>query len=192
MKIGLILFFTLLTCFAQAENLHLSYPALQNIVSPVQVNFELQGDTLHAHFEVTASEINAKENLAPNEYPYQFDVVELFVSVEGMQSTHLPYYEFEVSPFNQELQVKIIDLKKPFQNGVQTGFQHSTQRTPTGWNADLFIPLENLGWNGDASQVIGNAYAILGKSPHRMYWSRSLPVQQKPNFHQPAFFQPFL
>ena len=172
------------------QNLHLVYPAKSLLRNPVDVTFTLDHNLLKAHFNVRTKQINAKDPLAANEYPYQHDVVELFVSVAGPQGDHMPYYEFEVSPKDQSFQVKILDLKKPFQDNVQMGLEHAAHRTPTGWSADLNIPLENLNWDGRASQIIGNAYAIQGTSPNRSYCGLTLPTEVKPNFHKPQFFKP--
>jgi hypothetical protein len=165
-----------------------SPPGLES-PSPVQVAFKLEGQTLHAHFDVKGPVLSGKPKYAPGEYPYQFDVTELFVSAEG----GLPYYEFEVSPFNQTLQVKVLDLKHPFINNVNIGLETKVTRTHAGWATDLSVPLDRLGWKGDVTKIVGNAYAILGKKPDRHYYVRSpLPAQKKPNFHVPAAFKPLL
>lgn len=176
----------------QALPLRLTYPAQAPLKNPVDVRFALDGSNLLVHFEVRTPEINAKPQLGPKEYPYQHDVVEVFVSVAGMESAHVPYYEFELSPYNQTFQVKIVDLKKPFIDGVDMGLQHKTAKTAQGWSGDMLIPLEKLGWDGDPSKVIGNAYAIFGKTGARSFWSLSIPPQAKPNFHKPEFFKPLL
>ena len=177
--------------WASEKTLNLVSPASSELQSPVTVQMALEENILHARFEVQAKEINGKEHLGKGEYPYQFDVVELFISVSGTDA-HTPYYEFEVSPYDEDFQVKVIDLKKPFQEGIQMGLKHFVQRHAGGWTADLWIPLENLGWDADPSKIVGNAYSILGKAPNRSFWSLSLPPMKKPNFHQPMFFKPLL
>ena len=82
-----------------------------------------------------------------------------------------------------------MDLKKPFQEGLDFGLRHITEFTKDGWRARLIIPLQNLNWDQDPASIIGNAYAILGKSPQRKFYSLYLPLLKKPNFHQPQFFQ---
>ena len=177
---------------AAEQTLHLVSPQKSELSEPVKIQIALENSILHARFEVKTSEINGKEHLGKDEYPYQFDVVELFVSVVGLEGGRVPYYEFEVSPYNEDFQVRIIDLKKTFQEGLQLGLQHYVERTKDGWIADLWIPLENLNWNYDPSKIVGNAYAILGKKPNRSFWSLSLPPMNKPNFHQPQYFQKLL
>jgi hypothetical protein len=171
------------------DTLALDYPEGAEGGTPAQVTFSLQGNTLHAHFDVKSPVLSGKKSFAHGDFPYMFDVTELFVSAEGGQ----PYYEFEVSPYNQTLQVKIIDLKHPFVNNVNMGLETKAARTPSGWTTDLSIPLDRLGWQGEVSKIVGNAYAILGKKPARRFFVRSpLPAQKKPNFHVPAAFQPLL
>ncbi len=175
----------------QKQVLQLSYPAQSPLRQPVDVQFELNGDVLSIFFEVRSSAINAKPTLGPGEYPFQHDVVELFISAGGRGSP-MPYYEIELSPYDQIFEVRIDDLKKPFINNIDMGIEHEVKRTPTGWTAQMSIPLEGLNWNGDPASIIGNAYAIQGRAPSRSYWSLSLPHQLKPNFHQPQFFKPLL
>src|SRR5947209_5241671 len=89
---------------AVACDLTLVAPAKSVLKKPVQAKVSLAGDVLTASFSVSAPSLNAKKTLGPKEYPYMFDVAELFVTVS---ETGFPYYEFEVSPFNQTFQVKI-------------------------------------------------------------------------------------
>ena len=171
------------------ELLHLVSPATSTLSAPVDVQFAIDGDELKAHFEVRTKEIFAHEHLAKGEYPYQFDVVELFVSVAG-QASPFPYYEFEVSPYGETFQVKIPGGGKPFQDGIDVGSKAIVHRVKGSWSADLSIKLSRLGYDGDRSKLVGNAFAVLGKKPLRSYWSLSLPHQDKPNFHKPEFFRP--
>jgi hypothetical protein len=160
-------------------------------ISPVNLDIALTGDILVATFNVMAATINGKPVLAPGEFPYQFDVVEVFVSVDG-NSLHVPYYEFELSAFNQTLQLKILDPKKLNSPPSDFGLVHSVQAVPGGWIGRLQIPLKNLGWAGDPSTVIGNAFAVLGFRPNRNFWSLALPPSRAPSFHQPQFFKPLI
>ncbi|MBX2994352.1 MAG: carbohydrate-binding family 9-like protein [Bdellovibrionaceae bacterium] len=157
---------------------------------PVNVQWTLDKTNLKARFEVKTPTIHSKPVLGPGEYPYQFDVVEIFISVADPAQKNLPYYEFEVTPLGQTLQVKINDPKKKFEEGIDMGLKISTQKIAGGWTAEMTVPLENLNWNGRVSQITGNAYAILGKSPNRSFWSQFMPALPKPNFHQPQYFRP--
>jgi hypothetical protein len=152
----------------------------------VQARVSLADDILTASFSVSAP-LNAKKTLGPKEYPYMFDVVEMFVTVS---ETGFPYYEFEVSPFNQSFQVTI-ENSKPFQDGVDRGLVSSANFVPGGWTAEMKIPLKPLGWDGDPAKIRGNLYSILERKPHS-YWSAFLPKAKTAVFHQPKFFKPLL
>ena len=98
---------------ALACDLSLVTPAKSVLKKPVQVKASLAGDTLTVSYSVTAP-LNAAKVLGPKQYPYMFDVVELFVT---FSETRFPYFEFEVSPFNQTLQVRIVSRAR-HQEGV--------------------------------------------------------------------------
>ncbi len=149
------------------------------------------GDSLVAHFKVTTAKIVAKPQLAHDEYPYDFDVVKVFV--RNAKSDQPGYFEFEVSPYNQSLRVNVIVPRQQYCFGIKGGFSHTASPTPTGWEARLRIPLASLGWHqGQALELIGNAYAALGDSDHRVYWSLFELPPGKPDFHVPGAFRPLL
>src|SRR5262249_51476427 len=85
--------------------------------SPVSVSFERAKDELIARFQIASNAIHAKEKLEAGEYPYDFDVVEVFVTAD--QSALPRYFEFEVSPHNQGLQVNVIKPRQEFHFGVK-------------------------------------------------------------------------
>jgi hypothetical protein len=174
---------------ALACDLSLVAPAKSVLKNPVQVRASLAGDTLTASYSVSAPSLNAKKILGPQQFPYMFDVVELFVT---FSETGFPYYEFEVSPFNQTFQVRIISHTQPFQEGIDLGLVSAAKILPGGWTAELKIPLKPLGWDGDPGKIRGNFYSILERAPKRSFWSSFLPKAKKANFHQPQFFQPLL
>ncbi len=175
----------------QSRPLHVVYSKRPTPNTKVSVQFALDRDQLLVRFDVRNPHLNAKALFGPKDYPFSYDVVEVFLSVEGAKA-NLPYYEFEVSPHNQTYLVKIIDPKKQMiGNFPVEGFQSSTNPTAKGWEAELSIPLRVLGWNGDSKNIVGNAYSISGASPNRTYWGLSLPVEKKPNFHLPQYFAPW-
>ena len=177
----------LLNCSdATACELSLVTPATSSLKNPVEAHVSLADDALTARFSVLAPTLNAKKVLGPNEYPYQFDVVELFVT---FSDSGFPYYEFEVSPYNQTFQVRIISAKQ-HQEGVDLGSTSTATMMTGGWNVELKVPLRPLGWDGDPSKIRGNFYSILGQGRARSYWSAFLPKAAKANFHQPQYFQP--
>jgi hypothetical protein len=172
---------------ATACELMLVAPGTSVLKHPVQVDAALAGDILAVRFAVSNPSLNAKKVLGPGEYPYQFDVVELFVT---FSDTGFPYFEFEVSPFNQTFQVRIASAKVHHE-GVDLGLTSSAAIVPEGWTADLKIPVKSLGWDGDPGKIRGNFYATLGRG-QRSYWSTFLPKAVRANFHQPQHFKPLL
>jgi hypothetical protein len=173
---------------AMACELSLVAPATSALKNPVEAHVSLSDDALIARFSVSTPSLNAKKVLAAGEYPYQFDVVELFVT---FSDGGFPYYEFEVSPYNQTFQVRIISAKQ-HQEGVDLGLTSTAAIVTGGWDAELKVPLKPLGWDGDPSKIRGNLYSILGQGRARSYWSVFLPKAAKANFHQPQYFKPLL
>jgi hypothetical protein len=173
---------------AMACELSLVAPVTSALKNPVEVHVSLADDALIARFSVSTPSLNAKKVLAAGEYPYQFDVVELFVT---FSDGGFPYYEFEVSPYNQTFQVRIISAKQ-HQEGVDLGLTSTAAIVTGGWDAELKVPLKPLGWDGDPSKIRGNLYSILGQGRARSYWSVFLPKAAKANFHQPQYFKPLL
>jgi hypothetical protein len=157
--------------------------------APVTVSLVRRDDTLVAKFRVTTHSISAKHQLAYNEYPYQYDVVEIFV--RNAKSDSPLYYEFELSPYNQGLQVNIVKPRQEYHFGVQNGFTHSANIVEDGWEADMRIPLDSLGWDGKQPlELIGNVYAALGEGDGRVYWSLFELPDGTPDFHVPGAFRP--
>jgi hypothetical protein len=187
MKFLFALAILLITSDAFACELSLVAPAKSALKNPVQANVSLAGDVLTARFSVSAPSLNARKVLGPKKFPYDFDVVELFMT---FSDTGFPYYEFEVSPYNQTLQVRIVSAKQ-HQEGVDLGLTSSATISSSGWAAELKIPLKALGSDGDPDKIRGNFYSTLGRSP-RSFWSTFLPKAPKANFHQPQYFKPLL
>jgi hypothetical protein len=171
-----------------ACDLSLVAPAKSVLKKPVQARISLADYTLIARYSVSAPSLNARKILGPRQHPYMFDVVELFVT---FSETGFPYHEFEVSPFNQTFQVKIVSHNQ-HQEGVDLGLVSAATIVPGGWTAELKIPIKPLGWDGDPGKIRGNLYSILERSPKQSFWSSFLPKAQKANFHQPQFFQSLL
>jgi hypothetical protein len=187
MKCFIVIATLLTSANAFACDLSLVAPAKSVLRKPVQVKAALADDTLTVSYLVTTPTLNARKVLGPKQLPYMFDAVELFVT---FSEAGFPYFEFEVSPFNQTFQVRIPGGGKPFQEGVDLGLVSSATSVPGGWTAELKIPLKPLGWDGDPKKIRGNFYSILGKP--QSFWSSFLPKARKANFHQPKFFQPLL
>jgi hypothetical protein len=188
MRLLIVLAIFLTASSALACDLSLVAPAKSALKKPVQVKASLADDVLTASFAASAPSLNAKKVFGPGEHPYMFDVVELFVT---FSDSGFPYYEFEVSPFNQTFQVRIVSRTQR-QEGVDLGLVSTATILPDGWTAELKIPLKALGWDGNSAKIRGNFYSILERAPKRSYWSSFLPRANAPNFHQPQFFQPLL
>jgi len=157
--------------------------------TPVTVTLALDDHSLTVHFKVTCAKIFAREQLAHGEYPYEYDVVELFVANANLVDHG--YYEFEVSPYNQSLQVNVVKPREEYYFGVKNGFSHEARIVQGGWEADMSIPLAALGWEeSQPLQLVGNAYAALGDNDHRVYWSLFELSAGKPDFHAPSAFRP--
>src|SRR3984885_15300707 len=118
-----------------ACDLSLVAPAKSALKNPVRVRASLADDTLIATYSVSTPTLNARKVLGPKQYPYMFDVVEL---VSARSKTGFPYYEFEVSPFNQTFQVRIVSHAR-HQEGVDLGLVSSAVIPPHGWTAALKI-----------------------------------------------------
>jgi hypothetical protein len=188
MKFLFALAILLITSDARACELSLVAPAHSDVKNPVKADVSLADDVLTARFSASVRPLNAKKILGPNDFPYAFDVVELFVT---FSNTGFPYYEFEVSPYNQTLQVRIVAAKQ-HQEGVDLGLTSRATIVSSGWNAELTIPLKPLGWDGDPATIRGNLYSILGQGKQRSFWSTFLPKAPKANFYQPQYFKPLL
>jgi hypothetical protein len=189
MKILVAIAFLLASPAVLACDLSLVSPVRSVLKKPVQVKASLADDSLTVRYSVSSPSLNARKVLGAGQFPYMFDVVELFVT---FSETGFPYYEFEVSPFNQTLQVRIVSHTQPFQEGVDLGLVSAATIRKGGWTAELKVPLKPLGWDGDPKQIRGNFYSILERAPKRSFWSSFLPRAKKANFHQPQFFQPLL
>jgi len=177
---------------AVPQTLNLIFPADGEEGEATRVRYSLRDETLIVAYEVTTRDINP-EKMGDTEI-YNGNVVELFICTTARPAqTPRPYYEFEVSPYDQELQV-LIDKNGKFNEKWNTAkFKHSATIRPDrpGWDAVMEIPLKDLAWNSDPATLAGNAFAILGAKGVRRFYSAYLPPQQKPNFHEPSFFKPF-
>jgi hypothetical protein len=162
----------------------------------VKTEFRLDGSLLQARFDVRSSAatyLNTDLAVGSSQWGlWDWDVVELFVSVDGSEAC-TPYFEFQVSPLAQFLELKIIEPRKNVDRGFISGFGYAAKRlSETDWSAEMQIPLDRLGWKGDVAMIRGNAFAILGAPPARSYWSLFLGPQEKPDFHLPREFRPLL
>jgi hypothetical protein len=143
MKLLIVVAILLTAPGALACELSLVTPARSVLKKPVQAKAALADDTLTVGYTVSAPSLNARKVLGPQKHPYDFDVVELFVT---LSETGFPYYEFEVSPYNEKFQVRIVSRTQPRQEGVDLGLVSTATILSRGWTAELKIPLKPLGW----------------------------------------------
>lgn len=126
---------------------------------------------------------------------WERDVVEAFVNPEPQSPSH--YYEFEVAPNNQWLDLAIDLARTPFNDARwSSGFEHATRIdvVKRAWTAEMRIPVRSMGLDAIQQDVDWriNFYRCDGPgddSTRRMLsWGR-LPVRvPRGTFHQPASF----
>jgi len=166
----------------------------RNLQREVKVAFDLdqKQSSLSVKFSVHGPVAFTNRALSKDESVWglwDWDVVELFLQPRADEPT---YYEFIVSPLNQNFELQIFEPRKKFDKSFRSGFFHdAVVHSEKLWTAELSVPLEKLGWDGNPKSLRGNAFAILGEKP-RTYWSLFLPPQMKPDFHLPSYFEELL
>lgn len=124
------------------------------------------------------------------------DVVEVFINPSAQASNR--YYEFEVAPNNQWIDLAIDLDKQPF-NDVEwySGFEHTTQIDSIRrlWTCQMRIPFSCFGLDAVAPQTrwLINLYRAdgpgePGDDSKRTFLSWSGLPKQQLNFHQPDSF----
>lgn len=124
---------------------------------------------------------------------WEKDVVEAFIAPNPARPSH--YFEFEVAPNNQWIDLEIDRTKRPFNNAQwNSGFEHATRIDTQQhvWTSEWRIPIASLTRSGitpDGTWRI-NFYRSDGAAPNRrdMSWG-ALPRKLPQNsFHQPESF----
>lgn len=122
------------------------------------------------------------------------DTAEAFINPDPDRINH--YYEFEVAPNNQWVDLEIDLSKKPFGNvHWDSNFEHATQIDAKHrvWTAEMKIPVKSMGVDAlqPGMQWRLNLYRLdgHGDDPQRRFlaWS-PLPPGENRSFHQPASF----
>lgn len=170
-------------------SLHLVNPETSSLKKPVQVHYELVNDTLNIHFRVSSPVLHNKDIYEAGDYPFKFDVAEVFITTEDTSAKKFSYYEFELTPLGQ-----VYDLRLDVVDGTRKGVDiepilTAARFSDKDWSASFSLPLSRIGWDGDPTKLRANFYTIIGKNP-RTYWSAFLPQQDKANFHKPEYFRP--
>jgi hypothetical protein len=122
------------------------------------------------------------------------DTAEAFINPEPGRFNH--YYEFEVAPNNQWVDLEIDLSKKPFGNvHWDSNFEHVTSVDAKRhiWTAEMKIPVKSMGvaeitpgtiWRLNLYRLDGH-----GEDPVRRFLSWGpLPPGENRSFHQPASF----
>lgn len=165
---------------------------LPNKKNPVNVQWQLDGKNLLVRFDVAQRVLNEKKVfVAAADYPFQYDVAEVFMAVSDPTQKNYHYYELEVTPNNQVFNVhfELVDGVLKREEGVNLSAQTSVNVAANSWTARFSIPLEQMGWEGNPQFIRANFYAITDKKPTRKFWSTFLPRMDKPNFNKPEFFK---
>ena len=120
------------------------------------------------------------------------DVVEVFLNPQPERMNH--YYEFEVAPNNQWVDLEIDKTKEPFNDvSWNSGFEHATRIDEKNrtWTAEMRIPLSpmNVGAIHPGAEWRANFFRAAGKGDdrHRKFLAWSV-IPEGGTFHVPARF----
>jgi Carbohydrate family 9 binding domain-like len=150
---------------------------------------------LYIAFRCRYSQLNVYEGEDATQERWQLwnrDVVEVFVNPQPQRLNH--YYEFEVAPNNQWIDLEIDKNKTPFNNAAwNSGFLHATRvdACRQTWTCEMRIPAGSMGFDkieAGAEWRI-NFYRVdgPGHDTQRRFlcWS---PIPEGRSFHVPARF----
>ncbi len=121
-----------------------SYPQAETLVAAL---WSL--DNIYFAFRCKYSTINVYDGEDPTQERWELwnrDVVEVFINPDPECVSH--YYEFEVAPNNQWIDLEIDKTKDPFCDPVwSSGFQHATRLDSKNyfWICEMRIPVASLG-----------------------------------------------
>src|SRR5215469_10974727 len=123
---------------------------------------------------------------------WERDVVEVFLNPQPERVNH--YFEFEVAPNNQWIDLEIDKTKDPFNDASwNSGFEHATRIDAEHrvWSAEMRIPLAamNVKDPGPGAQWRINFFRAAGKGSddHRKFLAWSVIPEGK-TFHVPTRF----
>ncbi len=120
------------------------------------------------------------------------DVVEVFLNPQPERMNH--YYEFEVAPNNQWIDLEIDKTKEPFNDASwNSGFEHATRIDAKNhiWTAEMSIPISSMNvsaihagaeWRANFFRAAGS-----GDDDHRKFLAWSIIPEGK-TFHVPTRF----
>ncbi len=103
--------------------------------------------SIYFGFECKYSKINVYtgEDTAHERWElWNRDVVEVFINPRPDSPSH--YYEFEVAPNNQWIDLEIDKTKNPFYDPAwNSGFEHATHIDDQYWSCEMRIPIASMG-----------------------------------------------
>jgi hypothetical protein len=134
-----------------------------------------------------------EDTAAERDRLWERDVVEVFIGTDAKQPRR--YYEFQVAPNNQWMDIDIDLARTPFNDkGWSSGFEHATRINEANhiWTAEMRIPAEAIGSIHAGFDWRVNFYRCDGPGDdtvrRMMSWGR-LPVRiPRGTFHQPDSF----
>ncbi len=139
--------------------------------------------------------LNTYEGEDPKKERWQLwdrDVVEVFLNPQPERVKH--YFEFEVAPNNQWIDLEIDKTKEPFNDASwNSGFEHATRIDSVHhvWTAEMRIPLAAMNAKGPrpGAQWRVNFFRAAGKGgdDHRKFLAWSIIPEGK-TFHVPERF----
>ena len=119
-------------------------------------------------------------------------MAEVFLNPEPARVPH--YYEFEVAPNNQWIDLEIDKTKNPFNNASwNSGFEHATRIDSENhvWTAEMRVPLLSMGVSGAHAGMEwrANFFRAAGKGGDAqrkfLAWST---IPEGKTFHVPTRF----
>ena len=120
------------------------------------------------------------------------DVVEVFLNPQPERVNH--YYEFEVAPNNQWVDLEIDKTKEPFNDASwNSGFEHATRIDAKNhiWTTEIRIPISSMNVSAihPGTKWRVNFFRAAGKGgdDHRKFLAWSIIPEEK-TFHVPARF----
>lgn len=165
--------------------------------SETQVQSLWTRDYLYLGYRCRYRELNvySGEDIAKERFGLWIkDTAEAFINPDPEHISH--YYEFEVAPNNQWVDLEI-DVSKKFTGNVHwdSGFEHAVKVDAKHhvWTAEMKIPVKSMGVSALKPGAMWrlNFYRLdgVGDDPQRRFlaWS-PLPPGENRSFHQPSSF----
>jgi alpha-galactosidase len=168
----------------------LKYPGASTSVAAVWTD-----DSIYFAFRCRYDALNTYEGEDISKERWELwnrDVAEAFLNPQPERMSH--YYEFEVAPNNQWIDLEIDKRKEPFNDASwNSGFEHATHIDHENhvWTAEMRIPLRSMKVQSIRLESIWrvNFFRAAGHGPdsQRMFLAWS-PIPEGKTFHVPSRF----